>query len=64
MRWHVSGTDGALGNECAGVVTAVGLGVSNVSVGDAVVALADGTFASTVTTRAEFVHPVPAGLSR
>ena len=57
------GPAGALGNECAGVVTAVGPGVSHVNVGDAVVALADGTFASTVTTRAEFVHPVPAGLS-
>ena len=57
------GAAGALGNECAAVVTAVGPGVSHVSVGDAVVALADGTFASTITTRAEFVHLVPAGLS-
>ncbi|MCB8984307.1 MAG: type I polyketide synthase [Ardenticatenaceae bacterium] len=57
------GPAGALGNECVGVVTAVGADVAQLQVGDTVMALADGTFASHVTARAAFVTPIPEGFS-
>ncbi|MGZ9164527.1 MAG: SDR family NAD(P)-dependent oxidoreductase, partial [Anaerolineales bacterium] len=57
------GQAGKLGNECVGVVTAIGEDVSNVKVGDAVMALASGTFAPTVVAQSEFVFPIPANLS-
>ncbi|GGC78292.1 type I polyketide synthase [Chelatococcus reniformis] len=42
------GEAGPLGNECAGVVTAVGAGVTRLSVGEDVVAMVDRSFASYV----------------
>ncbi len=44
-----------LGSECGGVVVAVGAGVSHVAVGDEVMAVAPGSFASRVTTSADLV---------
>ena len=52
-----------LGFECAGVVTTVGDGVSNVAVGDPVIALAEGGFASFVTVQASHVSRLPEGMS-
>ncbi len=57
------GDPGPLGGECAGVVTAVGAGVAHLRAGDEVLALAAGSFASHVTTRAEFVQLRPPGQS-
>jgi len=57
------GPAGALGNECVGVVTAVGAHVTHLQVGDTAMALADGTFASHVTARAAFAMPIPDDLS-
>jgi len=51
-----------LGDECAGIVTAVGEGVSNVAVGDEVVAVAPGSFGAYVLTRAEVLMPKPRNL--
>ena len=51
-----------LGSDCAGEVVALGAGVQGFAVGDRVVAMAEGAFASHATTRAEFVAPLPAGL--
>lgn len=47
-----------LGGECAGVVVAVGQGVVGLAPGDAVVALALGSFAEYVTVDARLVAPV------
>ncbi|MGG7517816.1 type I polyketide synthase [Allorhizobium undicola] len=52
-----------LGGECAGEVVAVGEGVSELAVGDRVVACAFGSFASHVTLAAGHVRPIPAKLS-
>ncbi|WPB75854.1 beta-ketoacyl synthase N-terminal-like domain-containing protein [Archangium violaceum] len=57
------GTPLTLGVECAGVVSAVGPGVRDVRVGDAVVAAASGAFSSHVWVPREHVFPKPAGLS-
>jgi acyl transferase domain-containing protein/NADPH:quinone reductase-like Zn-dependent oxidoreductase len=57
------GDPGPLGAECAGRVTAVGQGVTHVRPGNAVLALASGSFASHVMTRAELVQPIPTGVS-
>lgn len=54
---------GELGAECAGVVTAIGANVENVQVGDAVIAMAVGSYASYVITPAKFVVRKPAQLS-
>ena len=48
------------GDECAGVVIAVGPGVERPRVGERVVALAPGAFASHVTTLADLTFPLPA----
>ena len=59
-----SGASPILGLECAGVVVAVGEGVSRVAPGDEVCALlAGGGYAETVTVPAGQVLPKPAGLS-
>ena len=59
-----SGASPILGLECAGVVTAVGEGVSRVRPGDEVCALlAGGGYAETVVVPAGQVLPKPAGLS-
>ena len=52
-----------LGSECAGRIVAVGSGVSGLSVGDAVLAIAPGTFASHLTCSAERVLPMLRGHS-
>ncbi|MCU1503452.1 MAG: hypothetical protein JWM12_2806 [Ilumatobacteraceae bacterium] len=51
------------GSECAGVVVAVGDGVDDVAVGDAVLAVAPGSFGTFVTTSAHLVAPKPQRLS-
>jgi NADPH:quinone reductase-like Zn-dependent oxidoreductase len=51
-----------LGGECAGRVVAVGEGVSDFAVGDDVVAIAQASFASHVTTTAALVRRLPPGL--
>ena len=57
------GDPGPLGGECAGRIVAVGSAVTNLSVGDDVLALAGGSFASHVIAKSEFVQPRPSGIS-
>ncbi len=57
------GVAGPLGSECAGVITAVGAGVTALQPGQDVIALAAGSFATYVTTSADFVVPKPATLT-
>ncbi|HLV33458.1 MAG TPA: type I polyketide synthase [Spirillospora sp.] len=57
------GNAGALGNECAGEVVAVGAGVEHLQVGDAVMAVAYGTFSTYVTTPAALAVRVPQAFS-
>jgi myxalamid-type polyketide synthase MxaB len=52
-----------LGSECAGVVVRIGSNVNEVSVGDAVLAVAYGSFSTHATVPAEFVVRKPATLS-
>ena len=49
----------ALGGECAGAVTAIGVGVSEYKIGDEVVALAPGSFSTHVIADASFVLAKP-----
>ncbi|MEV6609151.1 type I polyketide synthase [Kutzneria sp. NPDC051319] len=59
-------TDGSqppLGGDCAGVVSRVGLGVTDLKPGDRVFTLASGSFATYVTTPADLVAIVPDGMS-
>jgi acyl transferase domain-containing protein/NADPH:quinone reductase-like Zn-dependent oxidoreductase/thioesterase domain-containing protein/SAM-dependent methyltransferase/acyl carrier protein/NADP-dependent 3-hydroxy acid dehydrogenase YdfG len=53
----------ALGDECAGTVIALGEGVTDLAVGDEVVAIALGAFASHVTTAARLAVRKPARLT-
>jgi NADPH:quinone reductase-like Zn-dependent oxidoreductase len=57
------GDPGPLGGECAGVVTAVGPNVTEFGVGDAVLALAGGSFRTHVITAANLVAHKPRRLS-
>ena len=57
------GDPGPLGAECAGRVVAVGEGVAHVAVGDEVIALANGSFSSSVTVPSPFVFRKPRGIS-
>jgi len=57
------GEAGPLGGECAGVITAVGPGVQGLQVGERVMAVAPGAFGDYVLARADFVLPLPRGLS-
>ncbi|MBI5722130.1 MAG: SDR family NAD(P)-dependent oxidoreductase [Burkholderiales bacterium] len=57
------GDPGPLGAECSGRVVAVGAGVTAFAPGDAVLAMAGGSFASHVTARSEFVAHRPEGVS-
>jgi len=52
-----------LGNECAGRIVATGPGVQGLAVGDSVMALAAGCFASHLTCSASRVVSTPRGLS-
>ncbi|WP_405853292.1 type I polyketide synthase [Streptomyces sp. NBC_00090] len=54
---------GLIGGECAGVVAAVGPGVTGLAVGDRVVACGFGAVASHLTVPAGHVRPVPAELT-
>ncbi len=54
---------GPLGGECAGDVARVGEGVRDLRVGDRVVAMAAGCFASHVITKRELVALTPAGFA-
>ncbi|MBE9045186.1 type I polyketide synthase [Pleurocapsales cyanobacterium LEGE 10410] len=59
-----SATEIPFGGECAGVVTAIGEGVSHLKVGDEIIAaLAIGSLSSFVTVRADFVIAKPQDLS-
>ena len=55
--------DHLLGDECAGHITAVGEDVQGLRVGDDVVVIAPGCFATHVTVPTAFVAPRPANLS-
>ena len=57
------GDPGPLGGECAGEIVAVGPGVEQFKMGDAVVGLAPASFASHVITRADFLAAKPEPLS-
>jgi myxalamid-type polyketide synthase MxaB len=57
------GDPGPLGDECAGIVSAVGPGVSRCCPGDEVLALAAGAFSTFALAPQELVVPKPAGLS-
>ncbi len=57
------GDAGLLGDECAGEVVAVGAGVTDFQVGDAVMAAATGSFRTFVTTPAALVTRMPDHLS-
>ncbi len=52
-----------LGNECTGLITAVGEGVTGVHMGDCVIALGAGVFRSYLNTPADLVFPKPNRLS-
>jgi acyl transferase domain-containing protein/surfactin synthase thioesterase subunit/acyl carrier protein len=54
---------GALGSECAGIVTQLGYGVNNIALGDRMMALTTGSFSRYVTLDARLAAPVPEGLS-
>jgi myxalamid-type polyketide synthase MxaB len=58
-----TGTDVKLGDECAGLISAVGGGVEHLRVGDPVIALASGSFSTFITTTADLVILKPNHLS-
>ena len=53
----------AFGRECAGIVAAIGEGVSELSVGDAVMAIGQGCFSRFVNVPASLVQHVPPGMT-
>nr|WGU20916.1 crs5 [Clonostachys rosea] len=55
--------DGVLGHECAGIVTAVGSGVSGLQAGDRVAAVVHEGFTTTALVRVEHVVKIPDELS-
>jgi NADPH:quinone reductase-like Zn-dependent oxidoreductase/aryl carrier-like protein len=57
------GDPGPLGNECAGIVTAVGEGVADLAVGDEVVAMIDQSFATFVIAPANMTVLKPSNLT-
>ena len=57
------GSETVLGSECVGVVAAIGPGVDTWQIGDEVVAVAPGSFASHVTVPAVFAARKPATLT-
>ncbi len=57
------GDAGPLGGECAGIVAAVGPGVTEFAPGDPVLAMAAGSFGQYVTVRADLAVRQPASLS-
>ena len=57
------GKIGALGAECAGIVTRAGYGIEDFAPGDRVMAIARGGFSTYVTVRADHVSSLPVGVS-
>ncbi|MCF6251821.1 MAG: SDR family NAD(P)-dependent oxidoreductase [Methylococcaceae bacterium] len=57
------GSDSLLGDECAGIVTAIGSEIKDYKVGDRVVAVALGSFSSKVITNRPYVMHTPPHLS-
>ena len=57
------GEMGPLGSECSGEIVSVGSGVQEWKLGDEVVAVAPGSFASFVTTRSEIIVHKPRSIS-
>lgn len=57
------GDPGPLGNECAGVISAIGEGVTDLAVGDEVVAMVDRSFATWVIAPAVMTVRKPSSLS-
>ncbi|MFI9385711.1 SDR family NAD(P)-dependent oxidoreductase [Kutzneria sp. NPDC052558] len=57
------GSQPPLGGDCAGVVSRVGPGVAGLRVGDRVFTLANGSFATYVTTPADLVAVIPEGMT-
>ncbi len=57
------GSAGLLGGECAGEIVAVGEGVTDLHVGDSVIALVAGSFSTYLTASADVVVRKPAHLS-
>ncbi|MDF5715053.1 MAG: amino acid adenylation domain-containing protein [Rhizonema sp. NSF051] len=55
--------DSEFGVECAGEIVAIGKGVEDYRVGDAVMAIAFGSFSKHVTVKSDLVAPIPNGLS-
>ena len=53
------GDPGPLGGECVGVVEAVGEGVADLEIGQRVLGLAPGSFATTVVQKAALLAPAP-----
>ena len=62
MPGEASFSNGLLGLDCAGTVTACGAGVTGLAVGDEVIGIGPGTFGSYVTTPAAVVIKRPASL--
>ncbi len=60
---HYPGDPGPLGAECAGEIVAVGKEISHFTIGDAVVAIAPGSFAGYVRAREEWVALKPDRMS-
>jgi acyl transferase domain-containing protein/NADPH:quinone reductase-like Zn-dependent oxidoreductase/acyl carrier protein len=57
------GEPGPLGGECAGVVTALGEGVTGLEIGQPVLAIAPGSFRREAVTRACLALPLPKGMT-
>jgi NADPH:quinone reductase-like Zn-dependent oxidoreductase/acyl carrier protein len=57
------GEAGPLGGECAGEIVAVGEGVANLQIGDAVMGIAPASFGTYTSTLAELVVKIPDNLS-
>ncbi|MGH8557675.1 MAG: SDR family NAD(P)-dependent oxidoreductase, partial [Methylococcales bacterium] len=57
------GGDTLLGDECSGVVSAIGSEVGNVSVGDEAIVIGNGNFAARIITESRFLMPKPKHLT-
>ncbi|MGN6334763.1 type I polyketide synthase [Mycobacterium sp.] len=57
------GDPGLIGGDVSGIVTEIGTGVTGVEVGQRVYGIVQGAFASRVNVPAQFLAPVPNGLS-
>ncbi|MEB4211545.1 type I polyketide synthase [Mycobacterium sp. 94-17] len=57
------GDPGLIGGDVSGIVTEIGAGVTGLEVGQRVYGIVQGAFASRVNVPAQFLAPVPSGLS-